>query len=75
MKITYCNIYNLQRWSASLLSTETMFINDADNATPPMVPVFHSTPLIYFPPELAYQINVATYIHIGCLAVSHHVGR
>ena len=53
-----------------------MFINDADNATPPgMVPVFQSTPLIYFPPELAYQINVATYIHIGCLAVSHHVGR
>ncbi len=52
-----------------------MFINDANNATLPMAPVFQSTPLIYFPPELAYQINVATYIHIGCLAVSRYVAR
>ncbi len=52
-----------------------MFINDANNTTTPVFPVFQSTPLIYFPPELAYQISVATYIHIGCLAVSCSVAR
>ncbi|KJA21923.1 hypothetical protein HYPSUDRAFT_202618 [Hypholoma sublateritium FD-334 SS-4] len=46
-----------------------MFLTtDANNATLP-TPVFESTPLIFFPPELAYQISVTTYIHIGCLAV------
>ncbi|KJA25960.1 hypothetical protein HYPSUDRAFT_64187 [Hypholoma sublateritium FD-334 SS-4] len=46
-----------------------MFLTtDANNATFPTV-VFESTPLIFFPPELAYQISVATYIHMGCLAV------
>ncbi|KAF9482373.1 hypothetical protein BDN70DRAFT_791179, partial [Pholiota conissans] len=31
------------------------------------------SPLIYFPPELAYQINVATYIQIGSTAASSSV--
>ncbi|KAF9482376.1 hypothetical protein BDN70DRAFT_930069 [Pholiota conissans] len=33
------------------------------------VPIYESTPLIYFPHEVAYQISVAIYIHVGCMAV------
>lgn len=48
-----------------------MFLTDNANNATLSIPVYMSTPLIYFPQELAYQISVATYIHMGCLAVSH----
>lgn len=31
-----------------------------------------STPLIFFDPDLAYHISVATYIHIASLGVRPH---
>ncbi len=60
----------MRAMSDSVKPATAMFLTSDPNNATLTTPVFESTPLIFFPPELAYQISVTTYIHIGCLAVS-----